>query len=131
MRLNSVNRLGGFDRSLCAESNAVAMARDRGVRGQGATGRGAGPQVPPPPPIMFSVALQPDETISGMNRAELIDLIRLADLPPMYEGAFQRLDFLGRPDLERLAFLTRRCCRNHINSYIQCLGKSAPFIADV
>jgi hypothetical protein len=141
MRLNSDNRLEGFDRSLRAQSNGTYMAgatvtavrkgcRET-VRDQDARRRRAGPQIPPPAPIMFSVALQPDETITGMNRAELIDLIRLADLPPTCEDAFQRLDFLGRTDLERLAFLTRRCCRNQINSYSQFLGKSAPFIGDV
>lgn len=85
----------------------------------------------PPSPVMLSVARQPDTKIVRMDRSDLIDLIRGADLPPVNEETMERLDWLDRADLERLAFLTRRCCRNQINSYYQHLGRPALFIADV
>jgi hypothetical protein len=80
---------------------------------------------------MLSIARQPDKEIVRMDRSDLIDLIRRADLPPVNEQTMKRLDWLDRTGLERLAFLTRRCCRNQINSYYQHLGRPAPFIADV
>lgn len=93
--------------------------------------RRSGRHVLPPAPVKFFVALHADERIAGMSRTELIDLIRLSDLPPVCNGTWERLKYLERGDLERLAFLTRRCCRNQINSYSHHVGRSAPFIADM
>ncbi|REJ88782.1 MAG: hypothetical protein DWQ34_21180 [Planctomycetota bacterium] len=86
--------------------------------------------VPPPGSNLFSVASELDVNISQMSRWELVDFIKQADVP-LCDDTVARLDYLARPDLERLAFLTRRCCRNQINTFRQARGEAAPFIADL
>jgi hypothetical protein len=50
--------------------------------------------------------------ISTMSREELIRVIDGADLPLINSRNRQRLKYLDRPSLQRLAQLARRCCRN-------------------
>jgi hypothetical protein len=50
--------------------------------------------------------------ISKMSADELISVIDGADLPLINNRNRQRLKYLDRPSLERLAQLARRCCRN-------------------
>ena len=50
--------------------------------------------------------------ISKMSREELIRVIDGADLPLINSRNRQRLKYLDRPSLQRLAQLARRCCRN-------------------
>jgi hypothetical protein len=50
--------------------------------------------------------------ISKMSRDELIRVIDGADLPLIDSRNRQRLRYLDRPSLQRLAQLARRCCRN-------------------
>lgn len=50
--------------------------------------------------------------IAEMSREELIDVIRGSDLPLIDSRNRQRLKYLDRVSLERLAQLARRCCRN-------------------
>ena len=84
-----------------------------------------------PSAVIYSIANHSDERIACMDHSELIDLVRRAKLPPVCDGTMERLEFLDRATLERLAYLTRRCCRNRIDAYSQCNGQSAPFIADL
>lgn len=48
--------------------------------------------------------------IRRMSSGEIIDAIRTADMLHFCDAG--RLEFLDRTVLERLMFLTRRCCRN-------------------
>lgn len=48
--------------------------------------------------------------IADMTKDELIDVIRGAELPP-FAVKNERLRYLNRPELERIAHLARRCCR--------------------
>jgi hypothetical protein len=50
--------------------------------------------------------------ISRMSREELIRVIHGADLPLINGRNRQRLRYLDRDSLQRLAQLARRCCRN-------------------
>jgi len=54
--------------------------------------------------------LTPTE-IAGMNRSRLVQVVRVAGLP-FLEGNDKRLNHLDREVLQRLACLSRRCCRN-------------------
>jgi hypothetical protein len=51
-------------------------------------------------------------TIAEMSREELIRVINGSDLPLINSSNRQRLNYLDRASLERLAQLGRRCCRN-------------------
>ena len=51
-------------------------------------------------------------TIAEMSREELIRVINGSDLPLVTSSNRQRLKYLDRASLERLAQLGRRCCRN-------------------
>lgn len=48
--------------------------------------------------------------IADMTKDELIDVIRGAELPPSVLRN-ERLRYLNRPELERIAHLAHRCCR--------------------
>lgn len=50
--------------------------------------------------------------IAEMSADDLIGIVRGADLPHASLRHPDRLRFMNRPDLERLACLARRCCRN-------------------
>jgi hypothetical protein len=51
-------------------------------------------------------------TISRMSCEELVRVIQGADLPLINRRNRQRLIYLDRTALQRLAHLARRCCRN-------------------
>jgi hypothetical protein len=51
-------------------------------------------------------------TIAEMSREELIRVINGSDLPLVTSSNRQRLKYLDRASLERLAQLGRRCCQN-------------------
>jgi hypothetical protein len=59
-----------------------------------------------------SVARLAIGTIAEMSREELIRVINGSDLPLVTSSNRQRLNYLDRASLERLAQLGRRCCRN-------------------
>ncbi|REJ74259.1 MAG: hypothetical protein DWQ29_17835 [Planctomycetota bacterium] len=84
-----------------------------------------------PSPVTYSIANHSDEQIGRMDHSELIDLVRQADLPRVCNGTMERLKFLDRETLARLAYLTRRCCRNRIDSYCHCHCQSVPFVRDL
>jgi hypothetical protein len=58
------------------------------------------------------VAGIPYAAIAAMTREELVRVIEAADLPVLGPRASDRLPYLKRTILERLAHLARRCCRN-------------------
>jgi len=59
-----------------------------------------------------SVAKLAIGTIAEMSREELIRVIEGSDLPLINSSNRQRLNYLDRASLERLAQLGRRCCQN-------------------
>ncbi len=59
-----------------------------------------------------TVAEIPSGLISRMSREELIRVIQAAELPLLNARTRERLPYLDRMVLERLAHLARRCCRN-------------------
>jgi hypothetical protein len=59
-----------------------------------------------------SVARLAIGTIAEMSREELIRVINGSHLPLVNSSNRQRLKYLDRASLERLAQLGRRCCRN-------------------
>jgi hypothetical protein len=59
-----------------------------------------------------SVAKLAIGTIAEMSREELIRVIEGSDLPLINKSSRQRLNYLDRGSLERLAQLGRRCCQN-------------------
>jgi hypothetical protein len=50
--------------------------------------------------------------IAEMSREELVRVIDGSDLPLINSSTRQRLRYLDRSTLQRLAQLARRCCRN-------------------
>ena len=50
--------------------------------------------------------------IEHLSDAELVEAIRGSGLPVLRRETEGRLEFYGRPTLERLVWLARRCCRN-------------------
>jgi len=55
--------------------------------------------------------LTPDD-ICRMTRSELVRVIRSAGMPLPREKDFEQLELHDRETLQRLVYLTRRCCRN-------------------
>ncbi|QDT91519.1 hypothetical protein Pan161_31780 [Gimesia algae] len=50
--------------------------------------------------------------ISRMTCADLIRLIRAVKMPLLYNDISKHLEYYDRKTLERLVYLSRRCCRN-------------------
>jgi hypothetical protein len=59
-----------------------------------------------------SVARLAIGTIAEMSREELVGVIEGSGLPLINKSSRQRLNYLDRGSLERLAQLGRRCCQN-------------------
>lgn len=58
------------------------------------------------------VAELPSHIVSRLERDELVRVIETARLPLLTPDLRRRLQWLDRPQLERLAHLARRCCQN-------------------
>tara|TARA_R110002111_G_scaffold227346_2_gene288932 strand:- start:61804 stop:62151 length:348 start_codon:yes stop_codon:yes gene_type:complete len=60
------------------------------------------------------IADLPNEQIRRMTRAELVRIVQAANPAFLTERCRNRLPYLDRVALERLAFLARFCCQNQI-----------------
>ena len=58
------------------------------------------------------IAYLTDREIAHMSRDQLVDTIRAARLPVIRKGVNRTLPHYDRETLERLVFLTRRCCHD-------------------
>ena len=84
--------------------------------------RGAAPSVSvSEPPAPAETARAFDRTtiarlscadIHGLTCDELVSIVRTAPPPTVLPEMLEHLEFQNREILERLAFLTRECCRN-------------------
>ena len=84
--------------------------------------RGAASSVPvsvPPAPAettgvfdRASIARLSSADIHGLTCDELVSIVRTAPPPTVLPEMLEHLEFQNREILERLAFLTRECCRN-------------------
>jgi hypothetical protein len=78
-------------------------------------------------PLKVSIARISEEELDEMNRADLARMIRLS-------GVFASQDWidcaecLDHTDLDRLAMLSRRRCREDINAVYERHGKRVPFV---
>lgn len=78
-------------------------------------------------PLKVSIARISEEELDEMNRTDLAQMIRLS-------GAFASQDWidcaecLDHTDLDRLAVLSRRRCREDINAVYEKHGKRIPFV---
>lgn len=61
------------------------------------------------------IANLPDKQIRQMTDEELLRVILAANPSVLNEACRQRLRWLDRVSLERLAFLARYCCQNQIS----------------
>ncbi len=57
-----------------------------------------------------SIASLSPAAITGLTKEELLDVIRSAEFPPS-ALRYERLRFLKRPELERMAYIASHCCR--------------------
>lgn len=81
-------------------------------------------------PLKVTVARLSNEDIRRMKRQALIEVIK-------FSGAFssrgwvKQLPFMDYEDLDRLAFLARRCCRHEVNTAYEERGRRVPFLNDL
>lgn len=78
-------------------------------------------------PVKVSIARLSGGEIQRMERRDLIDLVAFADLWFMSRRKLHRLPFMEQPELEWLALLARRSCRDLVNSCYEKWGRRAPF----
>lgn len=67
-----------------------------------------------PEPVRVSVALLANAEIDRMSCDDLIDVIRLANLPALDAETNRRLEWMNDGELRRMAYLTRHCCQNRV-----------------
>ena len=82
-----------------------------------------------PDPVRVSVALLVDAEINRMSCDDLIDIIRLANLPALDAETNRRLEWMGEADLRRMAYLTRRCCQNRMIANSELYRRRRPLEA--
>lgn len=77
-----------------------------------------------PGPTKAAIARLCDSEIEAMSRRQLIEVIRGTCRAPGMELNGARLEHQSLEQLRRLAYLSRRCCRNQVNTY--CAWRRLP-----
>lgn len=80
------------------------------------------PRMSHPGTVRESIARMSDRELHAVERPDLVDMIRLAGLVVPGENVDERVAWASSADVQRLAFLVRRCCRNQLDSYSHARG---------
>jgi len=79
--------------------------------------------LPHPGPVRTAIAALHDGEMRTMRREDLIDMIRMSSMTYPNGRTNIPVEQLPDPDLTRLAFLVRRCCRNQLDAHRCQSGK--------
>lgn len=78
-------------------------------------------------PVKVSIARISSGEIQRMDRRDLIDMVAFAELGFMSRTRLQRLALMEQPELESLACMARRSCRDLVNSCYRNWGSRPRF----
>lgn len=81
--------------------------------------------IPHPGLLRAAIATILDRELDLMRRDDLIDMIRISAMTINDGRTESRFEELGDPDLTRLAYLVRRCCRSQMDAHRQQRGQAA------